>query len=98
MLPHGEARGLAGTDMATSYGNTPGAKLLAAEVPLGEEEEHTVAGSEQIRGIQQLFKLEKCIYFLSLTSFELGHSSWPLCCPAGSAPAGKMLFSPLALS
>lgn len=66
-----------GLHMATSYESTPGAWLLAAELPLGEEEEgnrgRVRADQRNPAAIQ--VKLEKIYLFLSLTLFEL---DWPL--------------------
>lgn len=66
-----------GLHMATSYGSTPGARLLAAEVPLGEKEE---GDRGRVRSDQRnlaAIKVQdgKIYLFLSLTLFEL---YWPL--------------------
>lgn len=63
--------------MATSYRSTPGASLLAAELPLGEEEE---AYSGRVRTGQRnpatiQVQVGKIYLFLYLTLFEL---DWPL--------------------
>lgn len=63
--------------MATSYRNIPGASLLAAELPRGEEEEayrgRVRAGQRNPAAIQ--VQVGKIYLFLYLTLFEL---DWPL--------------------
>lgn len=83
--PTGKAGAWLGLHVATSYGSTPGAWLLAAEPPLGEEEEgQGQSWSEESAAIQ--VQVGKIYLFLSLTLFE---RDWTLncirlCCPAGS--------------
>lgn len=66
-----------GLHMATSYGSTPGARLLAAEVPLGEKEKWDKGRVRSDQRTLAAIKVQdgKIYLFLSLTLFEL---YWPL--------------------